>query len=76
LAHSYFNGKKYDQAVFLFQQLTSGSSVYNYPSDWYLALSYLALNDHDKSRKQLEAILKDKDHPYYAEAAQLKKKMR
>lgn len=75
LAHSYFNVKEYDQAALLFQRLASGSSVYNFPSDWYLVLSYMALDDREKGIQQLEKIINDKDHPYHLEAQQLKTKL-
>lgn len=75
LAHSYFNIKKYDEAALLFQRLASSSSVYNFPSDWFLALSYLALDNHERGMRQLEKIVNDKDHPYRQEAQQLKAKV-
>lgn len=75
LAHSYFNTKKYDEAASLFQRLASSSSVYNFPSDWYLALSYLARDNHEKGMQQLAKMVKDKDHPYHHEAQQLRAKL-
>lgn len=75
LAHSYFNIRDYAKAEALFRQVALGTSVYNYPADWYLTLSYLALNKKDEFKKQLDKIIVDKDHPYNSEARELIRKM-
>lgn len=72
LAHSYFRNGAFDKASFAFQQLSAGSSVYSYPSDWYLALSLLADGQYAGLNEQLERITSDNSHPYFKDARELK----
>lgn len=71
LAHSYFNIQDYKSAATLFEELSRGTSVYSFPSDWYLTLSYLAVDDIMLYKKNLHEIIGDKDHPFYSDANSL-----
>ena len=76
LAHCYFNTREFDKAIVLFQELSAGTSVYSYPSNWYLALAYLASDNRVESMKKLNAILEYKNHPFFTEAQKLKARIR
>lgn len=76
LAHCYFNIENYNNAISLFQELSSGTSVYSYSSDWYLALAYLAADQPDRVHDQLMKIVNDTTHPYHDDARDLKIKMK
>jgi len=75
LAHAYFNTGQYDNALSLFKELSNGTSTYNYSSDWYLLLTYLAA-DHKEEFDQLVAkISDDPNHPYQKDAIELKERV-
>ncbi len=76
LAHCYFNTHEYDKAIPLFRELSAGTSVYSYSSEWYLTLAYLASDNTNESIKELDTILENKNHPFYARAQQLKERMK
>lgn len=75
LAHCYFNIEEYNKAIALFLDLSSGTSVFSFSSDWYLALAYLASDKTDRVNDQLIRIVNDTTHPYHADARVLKVKM-
>lgn len=72
LAHSYFNSSQYAKASAAFDKLSTGTSVYNYPADWFLALSLLAEEKEELSRAQLGKMISDQRHPYYEDALKLR----
>jgi tetratricopeptide (TPR) repeat protein len=74
LGHAYYNEKEYQKAAQIFKKLAKGTSVYNYPSDWYLLLSLLSSGNTEQFQHQTEYILSDKKHPYYKDALELKNK--
>jgi tetratricopeptide (TPR) repeat protein len=76
LAHAYFNTNKYAQAAPLFKILSEGTSVYSFNAEWYLALSYLALNSKAEFMDEIAIITKNPYHPYLEEAIELRKKAR
>ncbi len=76
LAHCYFNTREFDRAITLFQELSSGTSVYSFSSDWYLALAYLASGITGESMKKIDMILENKNHPYYNNAQKLRAKIK
>ncbi len=76
LAHCYFNTREFNNSIVLFQELSTGTSVYSYASDWFLALAYLSSDNIGESMKILNAILENHNHPYYNNAQKLKAKLK
>jgi len=76
LAHCYFNLKEYNQATSLFKELSEGTSVYSYPSDWYIVLSLLSNGDIEQATDVIEKIIAAKEHPYYSQTSDLKAKIK
>ncbi len=72
LGHAYFNMKNYQKASMIFNTLSKETSIYSFPSDWYLLLSYLSGNNMEKYNQQSDKILKNKEHPFYNDALKLK----
>jgi tetratricopeptide (TPR) repeat protein len=72
LGHAYFNVKNYKKASEIFNVLSKQTSIYSFPSDWYLLLSYLSEDNIEKYNQQSDKILKNKEHPFYNDALKLK----
>lgn len=70
-AHAYFQAGEYEKASALFEALSSGTTIFAYPSDWYEILSLLAADQTEEMRFKLDKILSHKDHPYYPDASKL-----
>jgi hypothetical protein len=76
LAHAYFNTNNYVQTAPLLKMLSDGTSVYSFPADWYLALTYLAMNNKPDFTDQINKITKNPYHPYLDKTIELRKKGR
>lgn len=72
LGHAYFNVKDYQKASVIFNALSKETSIYSFPSDWYLLLCYLSENNIEMYNHQSDKILANKEHPFYNDAFKLK----
>lgn len=66
LGHAYFNVNAYNQSAQSFLTLSDGTSSYALASKWYLALSYLALEDHE-AFERITLDIMDESNPYNSE---------
>ena len=71
LAHAYFKTGDYSNAVILFQQISNGTSAYSFSADWFLALSYLANDQIENGKSQINKIIQSSGHPYIDDAEKL-----
>ena len=71
LAHGYLNNTQYNEAIVIFHALATGQSLYNYPSEWNLALAHLMNNNVESSVEVLGRIEVSVGHPYVSDARDL-----